>query len=243
MAFQPIVDLKEARIYAYEALVRGLNGESAFQVLSKVTDDLLYRFDQACRIKAIELAHQIGMQEILSINFLPKAVYEPRACIQATLATSKRMGWPSSRINFEITESERVEDRSHMQRIIETYNELGFTTALDDFGNGYANFDLLTDLNPNSLKLDRELIMGCNKDTRRQAIVRAVAVLADELNIQLVAEGVETHEEAVWLANQGIYRQQGYFYARPAVAALASDLQPTLDALHIEVRSPRADTL
>ncbi|WP_043527893.1 EAL domain-containing protein [Litchfieldella xinjiangensis] len=238
MAFQPIVDLKEARIYAYEALVRGVNGESAYQVLSQVTDDLLYRFDQACRIKAIELAHQLDMQEILSINFLPKAVYAPQACIQATLEASKRMGWPRERINFEITETERVQDRSHLRRIIETYREIGFTTALDDFGNGYANLDLLTDLRPDSLKLDRELIMGCDHDPRRQAIVRAVAVLAEELGTQLVAEGVETREEAVWLANQGICRQQGFFYARPAVAALASGLQQTLDALRHEVHAP-----
>ncbi len=105
MAFQPIVDVKQATVVAYEALVRGPEGQSAYSILSQVDDKLLYRFDQACRVKAIELASALDMQQTLSINFLPNAVYEPTACIQATLATSQRLGWPVSRINFEITES------------------------------------------------------------------------------------------------------------------------------------------
>ena len=72
MAFQPIVDVSQRKIIYYEALVRGPNGESAFSILEQVTKDLMYRFDQACRIKAIELASELGMQEKLSINFLPK---------------------------------------------------------------------------------------------------------------------------------------------------------------------------
>ena len=72
MAFQPIVNVNQRQVIYYEALVRGPNGESAFSILEQVTQDLMYRFDQACRIKAIELASELGMQEKLSINFLPK---------------------------------------------------------------------------------------------------------------------------------------------------------------------------
>ena len=92
MAFQPIVDLRQRRVHAYEALVRGPEGEPAGQVQEQVTEELLYRFDQACRVKAIEQASALGMQEPLSINFLPNAVYEPEACIQATLEVSRRVG-------------------------------------------------------------------------------------------------------------------------------------------------------
>ncbi|HDZ48544.1 MAG TPA: EAL domain-containing protein [Halomonas sp.] len=221
MAFQPIVDVNQRKILYYEALVRGPNGESAFAILNQVSDVLLYRFDQACRIKAIELASELGMQERLSINFLPNAVYEPEACIQATLDTARRVGWPTERLNFEITETERVNDRQHMRNIIERYREMGFTTSLDDFGNGYANLDLLTDLRPDTLKIDRELIMECDGSQRRQAILRSIVALAKTLKTQLIAEGVETRAESRCLLALGIPVQQGYYFSYPNLEALA----------------------
>nr|WP_299243074.1 EAL domain-containing protein [uncultured Halomonas sp.] len=228
MAFQPIVDTQQARIVAYEALVRGPEGESAYSILSQVTSELLYRFDQACRVRAIELASALGMQEALSINFLPNAVYDPHACIQATLETSARVGWPAERLIFEITETERVSDRQHLRNIIDTYRDMGFTTAIDDFGTGYANLDLLTDLQPDKLKIDRELIMNCDQDRRRQILIKTIALMAQELKIDVIAEGVETQGEALWLARQGLTRQQGFYYARPALKALCTDLDDRL---------------
>ncbi|SDN42680.1 EAL domain-containing protein [Vreelandella arcis] len=234
MAFQPIVDVSLAKVYAYEALVRGPKGESAWSVISQVTDELMYRFDQACRVKAIEMASALDMQTDLSINFLPNAVYEPEACIQATLEVSKRVGWPANRLIFEITETERVRDRQHLCNIIDAYRSMGFTTALDDFGNGYANLDLLTDLAPDNIKIDRELIMGCDQHSRRQALLRSIVLLAENLDIKLIAEGVETHAEALWLAREGIPCQQGFYYARPAVNTLGDDLTQHLVTLRNE---------
>ncbi|WP_447553894.1 EAL domain-containing protein [Vreelandella sp. EE22] len=231
MAFQPIVDISKAQVVAFEALVRGVNGESAWGIISQVTDDLLYRFDQACRVKAIEMASELGMKTDLSINFLPNAVYEPYACIQATLEVSQRVGWPAERLVFEITETERVSDRQHLANIIDAYKNMGFKTAIDDFGNGYANLDLLTDLAPDRLKIDREIVMNCDQDPRRQALLKAVITLGRELDITLIAEGIETHAEALWLARAGITRQQGFFYAKPAINSLGEDLTPRLVAL------------
>ncbi|WP_299256091.1 EAL domain-containing protein [uncultured Kushneria sp.] len=220
MAFQPIVDLSTSSVFAHEALVRGVNGESAWSVLSQVTPKDLYAFDQACRVRAIEMASQLGMTSKLSINFLPNAVYEPRACIRATLKVAERVGWSLNNLIFEITENEHVTDREHLCHIVEEYHEMGFTVALDDFGTGHANLDLLTVLTPHHLKLDRVLISGIGQDVRRQNLVRYVASMAKALNIGLVAEGVETLEEARWLYQQGIMRHQGYYYARPALEAL-----------------------
>jgi len=220
MAFQPIVDLSSGVLYGHEALVRGPAGESAASILAKVTPASLYRFDQACRIRALELAHELGSTSLLSINFLPNAVYEPQACIQATLDISEKLGWPTNRISFEITETEYVRDRAHMQNIINAYRAMGFTTALDDFGAGYANLGLLVDLHPDVLKIDRELIIDIDHSPRRQAIVDSVISLAERLDIRLIAEGVETLQEARWLYQQGILVQQGYFYARPQTQAL-----------------------
>ncbi|MBA2778890.1 EAL domain-containing protein [Billgrantia kenyensis] len=232
MAFQPIVDLSTASITAHEALVRGPNGESAASILSQVTPRLLYRFDQACRIRAIELASRLGMRESLSINFLPNAVYEPEACIQATLAISEKVGWPTEKLVFEVTESEKVQDQQHLRNIIQAYRSMGFVTALDDFGNGFANLDLLAELHPDRLKIDRALVMNCNRDTRRQAILKALVVLAEDIDVELIAEGVETQAEAVWLGRTGIHLQQGYFHARPSLESLVTGLEPALAALH-----------
>ena len=237
MAFQPIVDLSLAEIVTYEALVRGIQGESAWSVLSQVTEDLRYRFDQACRVKAIEMASALDMPTDLSINFLPNAVYAPKACIQATLDVSKRVGWPTHRLVFEITETERVSDRQHLANIIDAYRSMGFKTALDDFGNGYANLDLLTDLTPDKLKIDRELVMNCDSDRRRQALLNAIILLAQELSMTLIAEGVETRAEALWLARAGIVRQQGFYFAKPAINALCTDITPLLIALKSELGS------
>ncbi|WP_083651501.1 EAL domain-containing protein [Vreelandella massiliensis] len=223
MAFQPIVDVRQRVIHAHEALVRGINGESAGHIIGLVTDDLLYRFDQACRVKAIELASELGMKTPLSINFLPNAVYEPEACIQATLEVSRRVGWPTDNLVFEITETEQVPNRDHIRDIIDAYKTMGFGVALDDFGNGYANLDLLTTLYPNKLKIDRSLVMGCDTDKRRQVLLTSLIQLAAALPITLVAEGVETAEEATWLYQAGIPLQQGFFFARPAFEAVLTD--------------------
>src|SRR4051812_4257890 len=109
MAFQPIVDVQDRRIFAHEALVRGVGGEGAFSVLKAVEESNRYAFDQQCRVKAIELATQLDLPKDganLSINFMPNAVYEPRACIRLTLATAMRTGFPLNRIIFEFTEDE-----------------------------------------------------------------------------------------------------------------------------------------
>ncbi|ABE60176.1 EAL domain-containing protein [Chromohalobacter israelensis] len=221
MAFQPIVDVARQQVITHEALVRGLGDESAYGVLSQVSDNLLYRFDQACRVKAIELASGLDMKSDLSINFLPNAVYAPEACIQATLDVSRRVGWPTERLVFEITETESVNDRGHLRSIIDTYRQMGFTTALDDFGKGHANLDLLADLRPDKLKIDRALVMGCHQDTRRQILLKAVADIATQLEIDLVAEGIECREEAKWLHEEaGIVQHQGFYYARPAFESM-----------------------
>jgi len=116
MAFQPIVDAEASTVWGYEALVRGPNGEPAPTVLSQVTDENRYRFDQACRVKAIDAAGRLfGDPKLkLSINFLPNAVYEPAACIRTSLAAADRAGLSRSQLMFEFTENERMSDGGHV---------------------------------------------------------------------------------------------------------------------------------
>lgn len=224
MAFQPIVNLDTNTPFAYEALVRGLNGEGAATILARVNDDNRYRFDQACRVKAIQLAASLGLQDIdachLSINFLPNAVYRPETCIRSTLEACSTFGFPSERLMFEVTEGERIDDAGHLLNIFRDYSARGFLTAIDDFGAGYAGLNLLSMFQPRVLKIDMELTRDLHKHDAKQAIVEAIALVAKRLNILLIAEGIENEAERDTLYGMGIYLQQGYLFARPEIAAL-----------------------
>ncbi len=124
MAFQPIVNVASGEIYAHEALVRGLKNESAGEIFKHVNEDNCYRFDQACRVKAVELASQLAMPTFLSINFMPNAVYRPELCIRTTLEAAEKYEFPIDRIIFEITEGEKVDDLAHLREMIRAVVQL-----------------------------------------------------------------------------------------------------------------------
>ncbi|RYG87285.1 MAG: EAL domain-containing protein [Alphaproteobacteria bacterium] len=223
MAFQPIYDADANRVWGYEALVRGTAGEGALEILAKVSSEQKYRFDQACRVKAIELASKLfptGNDLKLSINFMPNAVYEPVACLRATVLASKRFGFPLSGMMFEFTEDEEVADMQHLTRIITEYRKHGFITAIDDFGAGHAGLGLLVDFQPDLIKIDMRLVRGIDTSRARRSVVAAVINMASELGITVLAEGVETEAEFRILKGGGIRLYQGYLFAKPAFEAL-----------------------
>lgn len=220
-AFQPIVDLHTQTIFAREALVRGPNGESAASVLAQVNDTNRYRFDQACRVKAIKEASQQGFPETISINFLPNAIYKPEACIRTTLAAASANNFPLDRIIFEVTEGERVDDGPWFAQILSVYKRCGFKTAIDDFGAGYAGLKLLADFQPDLIKLDMDLVRGVDTNQARQAIVRGMVRLCQDMGIQIIAEGIETLGERDFLHDAGIHLMQGYLFAKPAFKVVA----------------------
>ncbi len=236
MAFQPIVDVESGRVYAYEALVRGPRGESAYSVLSQVTEETRYSFDQSCRVAAIQLASRLGLPEtgaMLSINFMPGAVYSPAACIQVTLRTARELRFPMDRLIFEITEGEQVRDPAHLRNIATEYRRHGFQVALDDFGAGYSNLNLLGELPVDVLKLDMGLIRGIDGRVDARRIVCSMVGLCRELGTRVIAEGVETMEEYRTLRACGISLVQGYFLAKPGFEALPPFLVPGPEAMPV----------
>ena len=231
MAFQPIIRCRTRTIFGYEALVRGINNEPAHSVISRVNDDNRYRFDQLCRIKAIALAAKLKMQGMLSINFLPNAVYRPERCIRTTLQAAREHQFPIEQIMFEFTEVERVADNQHIRHIVDHYQALGFKTAMDDFGAGYSSLNLLADFLPDIIKLDMHLLRGIDKDKVRQTIVRHCLALFEELNITPLAEGIETRDEMACLQEMGIDLMQGYLFAKPGFEILPPvDFDALLDS-------------
>lgn len=236
MAFQPIMDLQTGAPFAYEALVRGSNGESAASVLEKVTPENRYAFDQQCRVKAIQGAARAGLlggPARLSINFLPNAVYSPQACIQLTLATAAALDFPTDRLIFEFTENEEMTDPAHVSHIVASYQKMGFGVALDDFGAGHAGLNLLARFQPDLIKLDMELIRGLDASLPRRIIIDGVMKMCAALGVEVIAEGIETRAELDALREIGVRYIQGYLFAKPGFQSL-----PAVNP--IDVRAARA---
>ncbi len=219
MAFQPIVDFRDRSVYAYESLIRGIDGSSAASILAQVTDRNRYTFDQACRVTAVEMASKLGMSCFLSINFLPNAVYQASTCIRATLAAAERCHFPTDRLIFEITENERP-DQAHLKNIVLEYQRQGFKTAFDDFGAGYAGLNLLSEFQPDIIKLDMALLHNIDKDHVRQTIVRGLLDICRTLGVEVIAEGIEQIGELQVLQSMGVYLFQGFLFAHPGFEEL-----------------------
>lgn len=202
--------------------MRGLNNEGAYSVLSQVNDSNRYQFDQSIRVKAIDLAKKLKLEGMLSINFLPNAVYKPETCIRATLQAAEELSFPTNKLMFEVTEGEKVHNNNHLSNIFSEYKRHNFTTAIDDFGAGYAGLNLLADIVPDIVKLDMALTRGIDNDRVRRAITHSIINLAKALNIKVIAEGIETKEECMALADEGVTLFQGYLFAKPGFENLPS---------------------
>jgi EAL domain-containing protein (putative c-di-GMP-specific phosphodiesterase class I) len=233
MAFQPIVDIDTSAVYAFEALVRPPGGGGAYEVLSLITDENRYAFDQSCRVKAITLAARLEMDAMLSINFLPNAVYQPAACLAKTLEAAERAGFPLHHLIFEVTENEPSRDVGHLQSIFAEYKRRGMITAIDDFGAGHSGLNMLADFQPDVIKIDMALTRAINADRIRYEIAHAVIDLCARLHISVVAEGVETLAEAVTLRNLGVRLFQGYLFAKPALEQLPIVARSTIEAIQV----------
>lgn len=202
--------------------MRGQDGQGADEILAMLSADNRYAFDQLCRKTAIEQATALCVASggaSLSINFLPNAVYEPRACIRVTLATAMQTGFPLSNIIFEFTESEEI-DVNHIVHILRTYRAMGFRTAIDDFGAGFAGVGLLTRFQPDIVKLDMALIRDIDTDRVKRTIVRNTINMLRDIDIDPVCEGIETRGEYDALRDLGVSLMQGFLFAKPKVAAL-----------------------
>jgi len=220
-AYQPIVDTEIGAIFAYEALVRGRCGESAGSVLSQIPADQMYRFDGAARVSALELAAGLGLRVRLSLNFLARSLEQFPDAINLTVDAARKAQVPLDNVILEVTEGEAVHDPKGFAERMNEYRAQGILFAIDDFGAGYAGLGLLAEFQPDIVKLDMHLVRNIDSKGPRQAIVRAVVQVCDDLGIDVVAEGVETKAEYHLFRRIGVHLFQGYYFGRPAFEALA----------------------
>ncbi len=220
--YQPIVQVGHtAQAYAYECLLRG-EGSGGTPIspgrMFKAAElaDLEFHLDRLARVAAIRDSHALGMEAPLFINFRPTAIYDPAFCLRTTVGAAQQLGIDPQRIVFEVVESEAVSDHEHLRYIVDQYRQGGFRIALDDLGAGYASLNLLKDLEPDFVKLDRELIRHIHANPAQATIVEAIIGMARNLGIRTIAEGIEEAEEYRWLREAGIDLVQGFYFARPA---------------------------
>jgi EAL domain-containing protein (putative c-di-GMP-specific phosphodiesterase class I) len=220
IAFQPIVDLELREVFAHEALVRGVHGEGALEVLRRVETRHRFAFHQACRVKSIEMAATLGMRSRLSLNVAPNDVAGAAECFHTAIRTAERVGFPVDRLMFELTEGEPVADLPALAATFHAFERFGFTSAIDDFGAAYAGFELLAAFQPDVIKLDIGFVRDIHRSAVRFAIVKGFIAICDELRIQVIAEGVEAAEEVDVLRRLGVKLFQGFLFARPGIGML-----------------------
>jgi len=218
-AFQPIVDLEQCRIFAYEALVRDQNGESVGHFFEILENDERYQFDHMCRLQAIKDAVRLNLDTKLSLNFLPNSVGMANCSLERTLAFARRVGFPTEQLIFEISEKEGHKDLDFFSAYIDSFAK-HVRMAIDDFGQGYSGLALLAGVQPHMVKLDMALVRGIHQDKKRQAILQAIVDLGRRLDIDVIAEGVESRDEVQALLSLGITLMQGFYFAMPAVGHL-----------------------
>jgi EAL domain-containing protein (putative c-di-GMP-specific phosphodiesterase class I) len=218
--FQPIVDVKSKSIYGYEALSRGVDSKGGIIppniIFGKAREgDYMFQLDRLAREISLKTAAVKNIHGYVFINFIPTSIYNPKNCLQNTLAWAKQLEMDFSKIVFEVVETEKVEDIEHLKTILEFYKENGFKVALDDVGSGYSNLNMLAHLNPDIIKIDRELIQDIDKNELKQSIFFALKHICDKNGIIKLAEGVESKEEVEFLKPH-VDLMQGYYFAKPA---------------------------
>ncbi|HEY1960002.1 MAG TPA: EAL domain-containing protein [Polyangiaceae bacterium] len=212
MAFQPIVD-RESRIFGYEALLR--SNESSLPHPGAVLDaaDKLERHQQlGRRVRALsaEAFARAPAGAALFVNLHVRDLLDPEL-----YETDSPLGRIADRVVLEITERAAMETVKDIGARIAVLRYQGFRIAVDDLGAGYAGLASFAALEPDIVKLDMSLVRNAHESPVRRQLVQSMSTLCKAMNIQVVAEGVETAEEHACMLEAGCDLLQGYWFAKP----------------------------
>jgi diguanylate cyclase (GGDEF)-like protein/excisionase family DNA binding protein len=225
--YQPLVSLTDGAICALEALVRwqhprrGLVAPSAFLPVAEESGLIVPLSRWVLREALRQAARWEASSDIripyLSVNVSGRHLAEPGLAgeIEDELA---RAGVAPERLGLELTETVLMEETSAPAAVVQQLKQLGVRVLLDDFGTGYSSLNYLKSFPLDAIKLDRTFVEGVTEDGVERHVVRAVVSLGHALGHEVIAEGVESREQASWLASLGCGVAQGYAFARPAPA-------------------------
>jgi len=223
--YQPKVDGQSGHIHGVEALLRWNHPERG-QVSPAVFIPLAERFnlinalgnwviEEACR--QMRAWADAGLRMRVAINLSVHQLREDDLVPRIDDAL-RRHHLEASQLLCEITESVAMQDIASTQRTFEGLRRIGVFLSIDDFGTGYSCLSYLTELPAAQLKIDRSFVAGLNTSKNAHAVVSAVISLAHELNLRVVAEGVETAAQRDILVGLGCDELQGFYLARPMPA-------------------------
>jgi len=219
--YQPIVSTIDSRITGAEALVRWNHPEQGLilpndfipiaeeiGLISKIGEWVLRT---AC-------AQNKAWQDAGYPNFLMKVNFSSRQFkdenfTEMVTKIIKETGMPAQLLDVEITESIAMADDSIL--ILNQMTAMGLQTSIDDFGTGYSSLGSLTKFPINTIKIDKEFIKKITIDVNAEAIIKAIIAMAHSLHIEVIAEGVETEEQLVFLQSEKCDKIQGYLFSRP----------------------------
>lgn len=219
--FQPIVNCLDSKdIHGFECLFRGLRDNqliSPGEIFETAkAAEIIPKIDLVARRSAIESAVKTQLKGKLFINFTPTAIYDPVNCLASTIALIDRYEIEPERVCFEIVETEKVSDTVQLVTLCNYYRDRGFSIVLDDLGAGYSSLTLITELKPDYVKLDIDLIRGVDTDNFKASYTRALIDAAKRVDVRVVCEGVETAGEYQWIRESGADYVQGYYFGRPS---------------------------
>jgi diguanylate cyclase (GGDEF)-like protein len=243
--YQPIVDLKSSVISGFEALVRwqhperGLLSPAEFIPIAEETALIIplgqWVLEEACRqMREWQRQSMASRMLTMSINLSGKQLSQPDLCAQIQHALEVTDLDPCS-LKLEITESVVMENADLAISMLNKLRDLGIQLSIDDFGTGYSSLSYLHRFPVNYLKIDRSFISGMNLGDENLEIVRSITMLARNLGMEVIAEGIETKEQLAQLRALSCRFGQGYLFSKPVEAAAAALLiqeNPPIHSAH-----------
>jgi PAS domain S-box-containing protein len=232
--YQPIVSLTDSQLVGFEALIRwqrpqvGLISPGEFIAAAEETGLIVpigqWAVREACaRAQAWNREHASTAPMAMCVNISARQFTQPDLVVQIKEAL-RQSGLNPAQLKLEITESLAMADAEKTETILRQLKALGIGLSIDDFGTGYSSLSYLRRFPVNTLKIDQSFISGIGIDTESGEIVRTIVTLAHNLGLDVVAEGVETIEQANALKNFGCEFAQGYYFHRPMGEKMVEEL-------------------
>ena len=222
--YEPIIELSSHKVLGYEALTRGPVGsglESPQRLFSVAYQaNLEYELDGVCRRIALRNARGIEPGKKLFLNILPTSVHDPDFGEMRIRKVLDELGLAPQNLVLEISAREAISNFQIFREAIGHFSSLGCQIALDDVGSGYSSLESALELSPDYLKIDMSLVRGVDQHAPKQELLRGLQALAERLDADVIAEGIETESELSAIRELGIRCGQGYAIGRGAPLSL-----------------------
>jgi EAL domain-containing protein (putative c-di-GMP-specific phosphodiesterase class I) len=217
--YQRIVTLADSQVIGHEALLRAETptGDAVMPDVLFPTAEAAgwtHLIDRVGRTTALRDAGPWLGEDLLFINFIPTSIYRPEVCLRTTEAAAEQAGVRLEQLVFEVTEGHKIEDLEHLERVFDYYRSRNCKVALDDLGSGYSSLNLLVRLQPDIVKLDKEIVQALPGPVST-AVVAAIVEIVHSYGGLVLAECVETEEQAEAATQLQVDLGQGWLFGRP----------------------------